>query len=112
MFIIAGWVAFVPAALLILRLLWEKTLLTWEEGEQTVGLLLLHQYPILFSLGITALVLCDIWIIIGGVYWYRRRTVVSRGDKIQFVIILLTLLIEYAPNALWIHLGRWLDYIE
>lgn len=111
-FVVVGWLAYFPAALLILRLLWEKTLLTWEHGEQMVGFSLIHLYPIQFILGIIALVLCDIWIIIGGVYLYRRRAVVSSRDKVQFSIILFTLLIEYIPNTFWLLLGKWLGYVK
>jgi len=111
-FVIVGWLVYFPAALLILRFLWEKTLLTWEHGEQMIGFTLVHQYPVYFIVGLIALVLCDIWIIVGGIYLYRHRAVVSRADKIQFSIILFTLLIEYAPNVIWVLLGNWLGYIK
>ena len=111
-FIILGWLAYFPAVILILRFLWEKTLLTWEHGEQMVGFSVVHQYPIQFMLGLTALVICDIWVIVGSVYLYRRRAKVSRGDKIQFFVILFTLLIEYTPNVFWVLLGSWLGYVK
>jgi hypothetical protein len=104
-FVILGWIFYVPTSLLVLRLLWEKTLLSWSEGPQLIAFTMVHEYPIPFFIGIAGMVLCDLWILTAVVFLVLRRKTILTTEKVQFAIVSFTILIDLIPYAFWQALG-------
>ena len=57
-----GWIAFAGAFPLVLRFVYEQTVMTWGRGLQMVGWTIIHTSGGLFVLGILAVFLLHIWL--------------------------------------------------
>jgi hypothetical protein len=104
-FTLLGWIFYVPASLFVIRLLWEKTLLTWREGPQMIGFTMVHLHPIPFFIGVTGMLLCDLWILTAIVFLILRRKTIRPTEKVQFAVVILTIAIDFIPYAFWRALG-------
>ncbi len=104
-FTCAGWIVYIPAFLLTLREMWEKTILTWQEGPQMIGFTMVHQYTILFLIGSAGIVLCVLWIFIAMIFLFIRRRTILIIEKIQFVVVVFTIAINFIPYSFWKALG-------
>jgi hypothetical protein len=68
------WLFPAPLALLIsARILWEKTLLTYQEGEQMVGFSLVHIHPFFFISGWICSMAMILWLLAACFFLIRAR---------------------------------------
>jgi hypothetical protein len=62
--IIWWWSAFIAAAPLYFRLLWEQTYLTWQKGPQMIGFSLAHQHPEVLLVGLAGYAAMCGWLVV------------------------------------------------
>ncbi len=100
-FRVIGWVIYPITLSLVARFVYEKTYLTWSQGPQNIGFSLVHLYPIYFFAGVIASFLSQLWLALalGLLLWSRAR--IAKADWIQFVVIGLTVAVDYIPIATW-----------
>jgi hypothetical protein len=99
-----GWLAFVGAFPLVLRLAYEQTVMTWDRGLQMVGWTLIHTYGATFALGILAIILLHVWFLVFVALWLRRLICKERvrfGAWTQFALLGCTLFLLYIPYDFW-----------
>src|SRR5262245_45477822 len=102
-----GWLSLPGVFALVLRLVYEQTVLTWRDGEQMVGFALAHAH--------TGLLLGGLMSVMAGVVYLLLITVVSvlrwfRGERLHLnvvpaaglVLLFGALLIPY---EIWMVLG-------
>jgi hypothetical protein len=99
------WVAFVVAAPLYLRLLWEQTFLTWRAGRQMIGFSLVHRHLEILVAGLAGYVLFLAWIIVTAVYLAMKRTRPSRSTLAYLSIPCLATALNFVPYDFWAKLG-------
>lgn len=101
----AGGLAFPGTVALMLRIVWEETFLTAEQGPQMVGFSLAHG-PLVFPLAISALAL-HLWVavmvIMTANQLLRRRRVSRLGIALTLVAV-ATALPLYVPYGWWRYL--------
>ena len=88
-------------ALLAVRITWEMTSLTWQQGPQMVGFSLAHGYyaPLLLSP-----VLLAIWILVTAIavlIWKLRHHTITRPTWITLTVAILTLGILSIPQSFY-----------
>lgn len=73
-FIVFWWIAFVMTVPLAARLLYERTILLWRDGDQAIGFTLAHRHPEILFLGLAGCVLLAVWCAIAliSVVWRRK----------------------------------------
>jgi Ankyrin repeats (3 copies) len=100
-----GWVAFAGAFPLVLRLVYEQTVMTWDLGLQTVGWTLIHTYGGFFLLGILAVVVIHAWLLVFVAVWIRRRLThkafLTFGGWAQFVVLCSAAALFHIPYDFW-----------
>lgn len=105
LFSLWGWVAFAGAFPLVLRLMYEQTVMTWDLGLQTVGWTLIHTYGGFFFLGILAIVVIHAWLLVFVAVWIRRRLThkafLTFGGWAQFVVLCSAAALYYIPYDFW-----------
>jgi hypothetical protein len=63
------WIFAAPLGLaLSARILWEKTLLTAEQGQQMIGFSVIHIYPGFFFVGLLCSIVLLAWLLPAAVY--------------------------------------------
>jgi hypothetical protein len=105
--VVSGTVVLVGSGAIVLRLLYEQTILTWEQGPQMVGFSLAHVLPGALILGILFLLLLHIWLLIAIPTVLRRmfrRKPVALRAKIVVCCVLLVLAALYVPYGWWRYL--------
>lgn len=96
--IVGGWLLAVPWATLAIRITWESTFLTWEEGPQMVGFALAHSYGILLlpaAIGTLA------WLVWAFLYMVKKRSFGGRPVVAIFVAFALCWTILSVPYGFW-----------
>ena len=79
------WLLFAPGAFLFSgRIIWEKTVWTWQRGPQAVGFSLIHIHPGLAILGWLCWLGFALWIFPAGVYAARRW---SKREFLDFGLV-------------------------
>ena len=97
-----GVLAWPGAIYLVLRIVWEETLLTWRQGPQMVGFSLAHTGPLLLLLLSAALSV--VWLVVvlvrSAVMLHRHRKVPAvRWVVLAGGIALLSLF--FVPYGFW-----------
>ena len=99
---ISGWTVSIPCVLYALRLIWEQTLLTWQNGPQMVGFALSHSGLILiFEIGRLAAI---IWLVVYFLLAIIKRTTGTYVTYAPALIITISLLLLMAPYSTWKHI--------
>jgi len=86
-----GWLAMAASLPLALRLVYEQTIMTWDEGPGMIGFTLAHIYPSVLILGLLAALCVHGWLLAVIVVWIRRR--VSKrpnfptSEWLQFIVL-------------------------
>jgi len=62
------WVSAPIALLFDLRILWEKTFLTWDQGPQMIGFSVAHTNPLFFMSGILCTYALLVWLVLSIVW--------------------------------------------
>jgi hypothetical protein len=76
-----GWLCFVPIGLLFAALIaWQKTILTWHQGPQMVGISLTHILAALFIVGILCCYSLALWLVPALIYLIAGRKRISIAD--------------------------------
>ena len=99
------WIAFVVAAPLYLRLLWEETLLTWSQGRQMVGFSLAHLYPEILLLGLAGYALFIAWLIAAVVFLAAKKRRLARSAMTYLVLPVVAAALNFVPYDFWAKLG-------
>ncbi|MGC2247820.1 MAG: hypothetical protein WA609_14540 [Terriglobales bacterium] len=104
-FCIVGWLAFVPAFALALRLVYEQTVMTWNDGPQALGFALWHVYVQWVLIGLLGALFVHLWLVSFTVLSILRR-VTQRGHVsitgwMQFAILAATAGLFYIPYGPW-----------
>jgi hypothetical protein len=100
-FVKIGWVIYFPTLCYVVRILWEKTYLTWTQGPQMIGFTLVHIYPLFFVVGVVGYLLCHAWVLAATFFLVRRKEFIVRKDVIQYCVITFTLMIDYVSVNNW-----------
>lgn len=95
-FVVSWWIAFVMAAPLAARLLYERTILAWRDGEQAVGFTLAHRNPEIVFFGLAGCVALAAWFLVALVSLIVRRKAPSR-DIIAYLLAAPLLVLICAP---------------
>src|SRR5579875_2113798 len=96
-----GAVATLGSAVLVVRLIWEMTALTWRDGPQMVGYSLAHGYGAILFFFPLALVIC-LLISLGLIsFWKIKRRSIARRTWISVAAAALTLAILAIPPTFW-----------
>jgi hypothetical protein len=104
-FSVFGWAAFCAASALATRLIYEQTILTWEEGPQAIGFTLVHEYVGLLLLGIAGQICLYGWIAGFFVTLIRRKIKgqpsVTTGCWGQFAASAVIVAVFWVPYGWW-----------
>lgn len=85
-FIVSWWAAFVMAAPLAARLLYERTVLMWRDGDQALGFALAHGNPVLLFLGLAGCVLLAVWFAVALIDMVARKKAPS-GATLSYLLV-------------------------
>lgn len=107
---IAGYVVFAMAAVLVARILYEETLLTWSRGPQMVGFALAHgAFPWILLAGIVGVPGSAAWLLGSALYMAWKKIRPPLVDSILLAANLALLGLLFVPYAIWeevdVHLG-------
>jgi hypothetical protein len=100
-----AWLCFVPLGVcLSLRIAWEKTFLTWDQGPQMIGFSLLHIHPMFAVLGGLCAYLLILWLVPALIYVIVRRKNISVADIVMiltglFIAVAMAIPDTYFANA-------------
>jgi hypothetical protein len=94
---VSWWFVYLPLATLEARLLYEQTWLTYTRGEQMIGFTMAHQFPELLLFGLVGWIGCVIWCITALVLIVRRRHQIPGVTRLQFALVVITLLLQFVP---------------
>jgi len=103
-FRITGWLTFVAASALVVRVVYEQTFMTWQSGLQMLGFTLIHVYPGWFVIGAIGVICAHIWVVAYvALIGYRRvhRNSISPHGWTQFAALTLTVALFYVPYGCW-----------
>lgn len=97
-------VALPGTAALALRLMYEQTVMTWQEGEQMVGFSLAHAYiflflPMLLSVALAHFGLLAALSVTVGRWLRGLRT--PKGNWLALAVLCLSVGIMYVPYEVW-----------
>jgi hypothetical protein len=100
--IIAGYVFVAGAALLVGRIVYEETLLTWRNGPQMVGFAMAHgALPFVVDAGLIGLLGGSLWAIASLVLLFRKRSRIPLTDWIPLVCLCLLATLLFVPYETW-----------
>jgi hypothetical protein len=100
-----AWLCFAPLGVcLSLRIAWEKTFLTWDQGAQMIGFSLVHIHPIFFILGALCSYLLILWLVPALIYAIVRRKKISPADIVMiltgfFIAVVMAIPDTYFANS-------------
>jgi hypothetical protein len=93
------WIFSAPLGLaLSARILWEKTLLTAEQGAQSIGFSLIHIHPGFFFGGLLCSMVLLAWLLPAGVYLAVARLRIGLADYAMILGSLLVLATMMLPD--------------
>lgn len=100
-----GWAGFALGGLLASRLVYEQTVLTWQEGPQTVGFTMIHAFPELLILGLLGDLCILVWLL-GFLVIAARRGIKKRPQAtwsawMQFVLLAVVLGAQPVSYGAW-----------
>lgn len=93
-----SWLVVYPLmAILVGRLLYERTYLTWKYGEQAIGFVFVHAYGLLFLASALGFFLAHGWLLAALVFILLRPGRVSRADWVKVGLVVLTSILFFLP---------------
>jgi hypothetical protein len=99
---ITGYVVCAGSALLVGRIVYEETILTWTNGPQMLGFALAHgAAPSILYAGVMALPCGLLWMLASVILLFRKRFRVPFFDWLPMVLFSLLLLTLSIPYATW-----------
>jgi len=100
-----GWAAFAASAPFSLRLAYEQTLLTRNDGPQMVGFAMAHVFPFLLLLGVAGFICSCIWLLIFIrqvlTKWTKNQPPLPRMIWTQGCAIAMALVVQMIPYCVW-----------
>jgi hypothetical protein len=94
------WLVPAPLALTFsARVLWEKTLLTYLEGEQMIGFSLMHIHPFFFISGWLCSMILMLWLLAAGAFLIRARFRFARYGWWMIAGSLFVVLAMFMPET-------------
>ena len=103
-FCLVGWLASLFSLSLGFELVYEQTILTWQNGPQMVGFSLAHIHGEFLAVGMLATLMVHAWLAIFiGLALYRlsHGVRISVGGWMQFVALTLGAIMFYVPYSGW-----------
>jgi hypothetical protein len=99
---IAGYVLLAGSALLVGRIIYEETILTWVHGPQMVGFAMAHgALPLIVGAGLVGLLGGSIWLIASLVLLFRRQFHVPLTDWVPIVLLCALAAMLFIPYETW-----------
>lgn len=99
---IAGYVSFAGAKLLVGRIVYEETLLTWMNGPQMVGFAMAHgALPFIFATGLIGLLSSSLWLIVSLVLLFRNKFRIQLVDWGPLVLLCILAALVFIPYETW-----------
>lgn len=94
-----SWLLLSPIGFLFsARIAWEKTILTWTQGPQSVGFTLMHTYPLFGLAGILSSCLLMLWLLVATPYLIKRWNSHSKLDIVMVFASLLSAIAVILPD--------------
>jgi ankyrin repeat protein len=85
------------SALVVARLVWEMTYLTWREGEQMVGFQIAHVFPFVYIFWLGA----GVWALLAAGAFVIRMRRISLPDTILLAVLVASFLPLAIPYKTW-----------
>jgi hypothetical protein len=95
---VSWWIIFPLAAIIVGRLLYERTYLAWKLGHPILlGFSFAHTQPWLFILSMSGFLLAHVWLLVALVFVFLKPAQVSRMDWLKIGLVVLMLALMYLP---------------
>jgi hypothetical protein len=95
-----AWLCFAPLGVcLSLRIAWEKTFLTWDQGAQMIGFSLVHLHPTFFILGALCSYLLILWLVPAVIFVIARRKKISIADILMILTSFFIAVVMVVPDT-------------
>ena len=98
---VCGWSLLAGQSILIIRIVYESTILTCGEGPQMIGFALAHTGPSIFLLGLLLLLLGFVFAAAMLVFGFFKRLRFSRSEWLLLCGFLLGILLLAIPYSAW-----------
>jgi hypothetical protein len=99
---IAGWLSLSLAALVVARVIYEETFLTWSDGPQMLGFAVAHgAVPLILFAWLVGLPVGLVWMLVSFVLLARKRFRVPRIDWIAMFLFVAFAALLSVPYILW-----------
>jgi hypothetical protein len=93
------WLFLAPLGFLFsVRIIWEKTFLTWREGPQMIGFSLMHIHPTFFVLGMLCCYGLAFWLFPATFFLIKRRKQISKADAAMGILCLFVIVVMVIPD--------------
>lgn len=89
------------AALLVGRLIYEQTYLTWMNGPQMVGFSLIHAGGLIFLIALASFLLIHLWLLGAFIFALMIRLSLKGIHWLLISLTCLTLLLGHLPYSTW-----------
>lgn len=97
-----GYLLLCGAAIFVVRIVYEETILTWFNGPQMVGFAMMHgALPFILIAGFIGLPFGLLWVAVSLVLLIRRRFRVPVVDWIPMILLLLLTALLFTPYVAW-----------
>ena len=93
------WLVFPGTGLLVGRMLYEKSYLTWSQGPQMIGFSLAHIHPLSFLLGFLSVCAAHVWLVVAAVAMTRGRFRLPPSHWTLVGLTVVTLALDYLPTT-------------
>jgi Ankyrin repeats (3 copies) len=98
----AGYLLLFAAALLVGRIVYEETFLTWINGPQMVGFAMMHgAVPFILVAGLIGLLGGLVWVIAALVLLFRKRFHIPLTDWVPVILLPLVAALLFIPYETW-----------
>jgi hypothetical protein len=94
---LSWWGIYPLMAILVGRLVYERTYLTWKYGKILLGFSFAHTYAEIFLLSMLGFFLAHAWLVAALVFVFLKPAQVSRTDWLKIGLVVLTLALAYLP---------------
>lgn len=99
---LAGVILLICTFPLSFRLVWEMTILTWQEGPQMIGFSLFHTVPLFAVLGALSGIGLMVWLVATLLLKAAGHRHFTRADWILVVSAFLCVVSPVLPQAVWL----------
>jgi hypothetical protein len=91
---ISWWLLYPGILAWLVRMVYERSLLTWTRGPQMGGFTFYHQHPFFFLISAISILLCRLWLILAALVLISSWT---KDMKHQWVRISAVTIVSMAP---------------